>query len=197
VEIDTPFFGQCVYKDLNYNKIIKIVDVGMQYANINAINNSNLYQHPTLVRRRVMNRITKILITLAPCALTVALTISCTTSRNDPDDPGGNNGGTGCKYAGIWKSIQNTDAPEGRHNHTAVWTGSEMIVWGGFNGINEFNSGGRYDPDTDSWIQTTLVNAPSPRRSHTAVWTGSEMIIWGGQHIDDGRYLNTGKKYIP
>ena len=34
--------------------------------------------------------------------------------------------------------------------HTAVWTGSEMIVWGG-TGANYFNTGGRYNPNTDSW----------------------------------------------
>src|SRR5437870_3448058 len=27
--------------------------------------------------------------------------------------------------------LPTTNAPDGRHSHTAVWTGSEMIVWGG------------------------------------------------------------------
>src|SRR5262249_50185544 len=35
-----------------------------------------------------------------------------------------------------------TNAPAARDFHTAVWTGSEMIVWGGYSGF--FNTGGRY-----------------------------------------------------
>ena len=30
-----------------------------------------------------------------------------------------------------WTPTSLTNAPDGRSNHTAVWTGSEMIVWGG------------------------------------------------------------------
>ena len=65
------------------------------------------------------------------------------------------------------------------HGHTAVWTGSEMIVWGGL-WLRRFNSGGRYNPSTDSWTATSTTNAPTARYGHTAVWTGSEMIVWGG-----------------
>ena len=30
-----------------------------------------------------------------------------------------------------WTATSTTNAPEARYYHTAVWTGSEMIVWGG------------------------------------------------------------------
>jgi N-acetylneuraminic acid mutarotase len=30
-----------------------------------------------------------------------------------------------------WKLMSNTGAPTARWQHTAVWTGSEMIIWGG------------------------------------------------------------------
>ena len=33
-----------------------------------------------------------------------------------------------------WTSTSLTGPPDGRVGHTAVWTGSEMIVWGGFDG---------------------------------------------------------------
>ena len=42
------------------------------------------------------------------------------------------------------------------------------------------NTGGRYNPSTDSWTATSTTNAPTARVTHTAVWTGSEMIVWGG-----------------
>jgi hypothetical protein len=70
-------------------------------------------------------------------------------------------------------------APQGRNDHTAVWTGTEVIVWGGY-GNAFLNSGGRYDPLTDTWTATRDIGAPEPRYSHTAVWTGTEMIVWGG-----------------
>ena len=62
-----------------------------------------------------------------------------------------------------------------------MWTGSEMIVWGGVHGTKHYlNTGGRYNPGTDSWTATSTTNAPAARNPHTAVWTGSEMIVWGG-----------------
>jgi N-acetylneuraminic acid mutarotase len=92
-----------------------------------------------------------------------------------------------------WTVITNT--PSAREFHTAVWTGSEMIVWGGYDGSNDVNTGGRYNPGTDSWTRTSTTNAPSPRERHTAVWTGSEMIVWGGW--DESVYFNTGGRYNP
>src|SRR5437588_8394618 len=95
-----------------------------------------------------------------------------------------------------WVATSTTNAPVGRYGHTAVWTGSEMIVWGGFAlaGNGYVNTGGRYNPSTDSWTATSLTNAPTARTQHTAVWTGSEMIVWGGY---SGSYLNTGGRYNP
>jgi N-acetylneuraminic acid mutarotase len=91
-----------------------------------------------------------------------------------------NTGGRYNPSTDSWTATSTTNAPDGRYFHTAVWTDSEMIVWGGYDGSNGFNSGGRYNPATDSWTPTTTSNASEPRYSHTAVWTGSEMIVWGG-----------------
>ena len=67
-----------------------------------------------------------------------------------------------------------------------------MIVWGGYNN-GELNTGGRYNPDTDSWTATSTINAPTARLNHTAVWSGSEMIVWSGG--DAGSTVNTGGRY--
>jgi N-acetylneuraminic acid mutarotase len=92
-----------------------------------------------------------------------------------------------------WTPTATVNAPDVREFYTAVWTGSEMIVWGGLNFTSgRLNTGGRYDPNTDSWTATSLNNAPSPRDYHSAVWTGTEMIVWGGEVI-----LNTGGRYNP
>jgi N-acetylneuraminic acid mutarotase len=90
--------------------------------------------------------------------------------------------------------------PEADLLTTAVWTGAEMIVWGGTEvGASKFNSGSRYDPATDTWHTTSGVSAPPPRKQHSAVWTGTEMIVWGGcgpgsEHACE---TNTGGRYNP
>ena len=101
----------------------------------------------------------------------------------------------GC-IGNTWTPTNLTGAPDARVSHTAVWTGSEMIVWGGYacDGNCVLNTGGRYNPSTDSWTATSTTNAPSGRYYHTAVWTGSEMIVWGG---GGGLGLNTGGRYNP
>ena len=97
-----------------------------------------------------------------------------------------------------WTATSTTNAPIGRANHTAVWTGTEMIVWGGYywdGNYHYFQSGGRYNPNTDSWVATSTNDAPTSRSIHTAVWTGGEMIVWGG--YDGSSYWNTGGRYNP
>src|SRR5207245_10424601 len=73
-----------------------------------------------------------------------------------------------------------TGAPIARTLPKSVWTGSEMIVWGGFNVSGLLNTGGRYNPGTDSWTATSVAGAPAGRVFPTAVWAGSVMIVWDG-----------------
>src|SRR5206468_3388528 len=93
-----------------------------------------------------------------------------------------------------WTATSTTNAPSARSAHTAVWTGNEMIVWGGSSCCPTYiNTGGRYNPSTNSWTATSITNAPESREVHTAVWTGSEMIIWGGG--DASGDVNSGGRY--
>jgi N-acetylneuraminic acid mutarotase len=111
-----------------------------------------------------------------------------------------NTGGRYDPTANTWTPVRTTNTPDGRYQHTAVWTGSEMIVWGGeLNSKFATNSGGRYDPALDAWAPTSTVNAPQGREAHTAVWTGTEMIVWGGWYSDgfNINILNTGGRYNP
>src|SRR5438477_13148978 len=55
-----------------------------------------------------------------------------------------------------WASL--TDLPARRANHTAVWTGSEMIVFGGINYDQPVGISDRYNPATDSWSKVSLTN---------------------------------------
>ena len=52
--------------------------------------------------------------------------------------------------------------PEANSQNSGVWTGTEMIIWGGTEvGASKFNSGSRYNPATDTWRTTSGVQAPS------------------------------------
>jgi hypothetical protein len=100
---------------------------------------------------------------------------------------------TGCS-PDTWAATSITNAPAFRMGHAAVWTGSEVIVWGG-DSAHRLKTGGRYNPSTDSWTATSTADAPTGRDFHTAVWTGSEMIVWGG--LTDGGNQNSGGRYNP
>ena len=41
--------------------------------------------------------------------------------------------------------MSTSSAPVARENHTALWTGTQMLVWGGYH-TSELNDGGRYNP---------------------------------------------------
>src|SRR5439155_7884835 len=108
--------------------------------------------------------------------------------------PGLDSGGRYDPIADTWTATTTNNAPGARYLHTAVWTGSEMIIWGGAHDVNVIllNTGGRYDPSTNSWTATTTNNAPVPRYSHTAIWSDNEMVVWGG--VGASSNLNTGGK---
>jgi len=103
--------------------------------------------------------------------------------------------GTGGRYDPVsdsWRDVSVANGPNERFGHSATWTGSEMIVFGG-QGTDTVAK--RYRPSTDTWTDATTLNAPGARDHHAAVWTGSELIIWGG-FINDG-VTPTGGRYNP
>jgi len=95
-----------------------------------------------------------------------------------------------------WVSITGDGAPSARSEHVSVWTGSEMIVWGGWNGSSYLKSGGKYNPATDSWTATNSSSAPDGRRAFGGVWQADEgnLYVWGGY---GGAALDTGGIYTP
>ena len=51
---------------------------------------------------------------------------------------------------GRWEKKSTPAGLEPRHIHTALWTGTEMITWGGEGPHKTYNTGGRYNPQTDT-----------------------------------------------
>jgi len=96
-----------------------------------------------------------------------------------------------------WVALATEGAPSARQLHSAVWTGKELVVWGGIidGAANVTGDGAAYDPATDTWRPLSTKGAPSARHSHQAVWTGSVMLLWGG--YQKGGYAKNGGAYDP
>lgn len=97
-------------------------------------------------------------------------------------------------YVKVGTTLLSNAAPSARTGHSAVWTGTEMIIWGGVS-TGYLNDGARYDPVKRTWRSISNVNAPSVRSDHIAAWTGTEMIIWGG--MVGSTPLRSGARYNP
>lgn len=96
---------------------------------------------------------------------------------------------------GAWEPVAATGAPAGRRRHSAVWTGSSLIVWGGEVSGLLSHQGGQYTPANGTWALLPTTTASPARADHTAVWTGQRMIIWGG--VVGAAVSNTGALYDP
>jgi hypothetical protein len=92
-----------------------------------------------------------------------------------------------------WALVSSLNAPTPRVGHVAVWSGSEMLVWGG--NLIGSDAGGRYDPVSNQWRSITTNNTPQGRRGHVAVWDGFNMVVWGG--LDASVSPLSGASYDP
>lgn len=112
-----------------------------------------------------------------------------------PDGAGGiTSFGTGGIYGPLpgneaWTDLSQVGSPPGaRHEHSAIWAGSHMIVWGGYNpNVGLLNDGGRFDAQGNSEWSTMGGTAPSARRRHSAVYFKAlnKMVVWGGYGASD------------
>ncbi len=95
-----------------------------------------------------------------------------------------------------WAPLPTIGAPSPRSGHTAVWTGQEMLVWGGGSEVQLVNDGAAFNPATDTWRSLPVDGAPSPRYGYRAAWTGTDLFVWGGAD-ERGRALGDGAAYDP
>lgn len=82
--------------------------------------------------------------------------------------------------AGAWTQIPPAPNDVGRRfPSTVVWSGTELIVWGGKSESgDEHGDGAAYNPSSHTWRVIAL--GPSARATAAAVWTGREMLVYGG-----------------
>lgn len=95
-----------------------------------------------------------------------------------------------------WVTSSAGNTPSAASGQAGVWTGQQLLVWGGSLGAGiDSSSGAGYRPDLDLWAGMPNTNAPAARDQHTAIWSGQEMIVWGG--ASGGNYVNTGGRFNP
>jgi N-acetylneuraminic acid mutarotase len=95
-----------------------------------------------------------------------------------------------------WREI--ADSPlNGRTEAEAVWTGSEVLVFGeAFNSFALLRDGAAYDPASDTWRR--IPDIPRVVDVITAhVWTGSELIILGWRTDNEVEHTGVGAAYDP
>jgi N-acetylneuraminic acid mutarotase len=88
----------------------------------------------------------------------------------------------------------------GRAHFAAVWTGTQLLVWGGRTTTKDPHRrpsrGLAYSPATNRWSQ--LPQAPLRGRDDpVGVWTGKAMIVWGGTGLPGYRSFTDGAAFAP
>jgi hypothetical protein len=76
---------------------------------------------------------------------------------------------------GQWRLIE-PGPLNGRAGAVASWTGSRMLLWGGYQGDRERHDGAVYDPVTDAW-QAMAESPLGGGRGIAAAWTGQEWWV--------------------
>ena len=123
--------------------------------------------------------------------------------ENEPPEgtPAEGTGLSGYAYGpatGAWRTLP--EAPiEARTGAVYLWTGREVIVWGGGNQQgSESAQGAAYDPAANSWRR--IADAPHGLNLVSGMWTGREMIVLGSlvsnRSIADTR-TSVGAAYDP
>jgi N-acetylneuraminic acid mutarotase len=95
--------------------------------------------------------------------------------------------------AGGFRAMSEAGAPEPRLRACAVWTGSELFVWGGVGNQGDLlNSGGAYDPLSDTWRTVGAIGAPTVREEPSCVAMGDDVFVWGGVDIASNALVQGG-----
>ena len=87
--------------------------------------------------------------------------------------------------AGRWRAVP--AAPAAAYSAAAVWTGSEVLVYGGLGADGREVPPMAFDPAAGSWRR--LPAPPIRLRANTygaqVAWTGDELFVWGGQPLTE------------
>jgi hypothetical protein len=91
---------------------------------------------------------------------------------------------TGAVYdpeTGVWTPMATAGAPSARRAPYAVYTGSRVLFWGGFNFAGLPTQGAHlYDPVLNEWNAASTGSQPSATLHATVGWSGARFFVFGG-----------------
>jgi len=92
--------------------------------------------------------------------------------------------------------------PEVRSGAATAWTGSQLLVWGGYEYTGDdddspFEDALVFDAASRTW--TRVPGGPLEARAFAgSAWTGSELLVWGGDDMAQSRnFFSDGAAYDP
>jgi hypothetical protein len=136
----------------------------------------------------------------AAVVLALVVAVAVVSGARDDTSPTGRPAGPDARQLSHYRWSELPPSPyPGRMDAATVWTGHEMIVWGGVTsgpGSALSNAGTAYDPRANTW--RVLPSSPLlPRQDAAAVWTGKTMFVWGGASSVQGQAAGDGALYDP
>lgn len=112
------------------------------------------------------------------------------------DAPAYNATATGARFdpaTGLWRATSTTNALVS-HSSLTVWSGQEVLAYGGGDQYTSRSGGARYTPTTDTWAAMSTIGQPGNRMYAANVWASDRWLIWGGWA---GVHRATGAMYTP
>ncbi len=82
-------------------------------------------------------------------------------------------------------------SPQRRYGQAMVWDGTQVIMFGGWDGSMELNDTWCYNPVTETWTEMLPTGSPSPRDGHQMVWDtlNRRVVMYGGNATDSDTYF--------
>lgn len=80
--------------------------------------------------------------------------------------------------SGTWSSVPNSPVLSARRSAVAVWTGSEVIIFGGENSGTYYTDGAKLNLSSLTWTPITS-NSLITFSIHYSHWNGTEMFLFG------------------
>lgn len=94
----------------------------------------------------------------------------------------------------VWSALP-TAPLSSRTEAFGVWTGVDVLVWGGRRGDTYYSDGARYNPSTKAW--TKMADAPpilAGRLDAAVAFGDGSLFVWGGGTFGGGT-VATGARY--